>query len=239
MRAHLDQAYGTGRAPPTGLCLEIGPGDSLYTACSAHAAGFSGSILVDAGAWADRDLEGFRAAARVAGIAPDQIARWGSIDTALADLNSRYLTTGIDAMRSLADNSVDFIFSQAVLEHIRRHEYDAFIAETRRVLKPGGRSSHRVDLQDHLAHDLNNLRFGHKLWESDFFTSSGFYTNRLSYKDHVRAFEAAGYRINELNLDRFTKPTVRRAKLAREFRDRSDDELTVMAFDIVAEKPLG
>lgn len=236
LRGHIDIALGKGAPAPGGMCLEIGPGDSLFTACSAAAAGFSGSLLVDAGDWAERDFDHFREAARVAGIAPERIAAWTGIDSALADLNARYLTTGIEALRTLPDNSVDFIFSQAVLEHVRKHEYTAFIAETHRVLKPGCFASHRVDLQDHLANSSNNLRFSDSVWESDFFASSGFYTNRLSYTDHVRAFEAAGYRIDKLQLDRFAAPQLPRNKLAKEFRDRPDEELIVHGFDLVASK---
>jgi SAM-dependent methyltransferase len=236
LRYHIDLAYGEGASPPGGLCLEIGPGDSLFTACSAVTTGFSGSLLVDAGDWAERDLDHFREAARASGIAADRIAGWRDMDAALADLNARYLTAGLESLRTLPDNSVDFIFSQAVLEHVRKHEYTAFIAETYRVLKPGARASHRVDLQDHLAHGLNNLRFSEKIWESDFFTTSGFYTNRLGYTDHVRAFEAAGYRIEMLRQDSFAAPPLPRNKLAAEFRDRSDEELLVLGFDILVEK---
>lgn len=237
LRHHLDQAFGKDAAGPGGVCMELGPGDSLFTACSAVGAGFDGTLLVDAGDWAERDLDHFREAARVAGLSPERIGRWAGIDDALVDLNARYLTTGTDALRALPNNSVDFIFSQAVLEHVRRHEYAAFIAESCRVLKPGGRSSHRVDLQDHLANSSHNLRFSDRLWESPFFASSGFYTNRLSYADHVRAFEDAGYRIVTLTLDRFDRVQLPRRKLAAEFRDRTDDELSVHGFDIVAEKP--
>lgn len=236
LRHHLDMALGKGAAAPTGLCLEIGPGDSLFTACSTVVTGFSGSLLVDAGDWAEHDFDHFREAARVAGIDPARIAAWPNLDAALADLNARYLTKGIESLRELPDSSVDFIFSQAVLEHVRKHEYTAFIAETYRVLKPGGFSSHRVDLQDHLANSSNNLRFTDKVWESNFFASSGFYTNRLSYTDHVRAFEVAGYAVETLKLDRFDRVQLIRAQLAPEFRDRPDAELIVHGFDIVARK---
>ena len=237
LRHHLDEAFGAGTDAPAGLCLEIGPGDSLFTGLSAAAAGFDGSVFVDAGDWAERNFENLRKAAHVAGLDPARISRWESFDAALDDVNARYLTNGLDALRSLPDNSISFIFSQAVLEHIRKHEYSAFIAETQRVLIPGGRCSHRVDLQDHLSRGLNNLRFSEEIWESHFFSSSGFYTNRLSYAEHRQVFENAGYSIRNLKTDRFDKAPIEARKLAKPFRDRSLEERLVKGFDIVAEKP--
>lgn len=238
LRHHLDQAFGAGAGAPQGLCLEIGPGDSLFTALSAAAAGFGGSLLVDAGRWAERDFENFRTAAHFEGLNPERISGWESIDAALDDLNARYLTNGLADMRSLPDNSVDFVFSQAVLEHIRKHEYNEFIAETYRVLAHGGRCSHRVDLQDHLSNNLNNLRFSEYIWESDLFSSSGFYTNRLNFKEHIVSFESAGFSIVEVNTDRFDSMPININKLAAPFRAQSVDDLIVKGFDLVVEKPL-
>lgn len=44
----------------------------------------------------------------------------------------------------LADASVDLLFSQQVVEHVRPHLLDAYYAEEGRVLKPGGIAFHQV-----------------------------------------------------------------------------------------------
>lgn len=220
-----------------GLCLEIGPGDSLLTAVAAHAAGFSGTLLVDTGAWAQRNVQQLRAVAVEEGVGAERTGRWTTFEEALTDLNAHYLPTGIDALRALPGASVSFAFSQAVLEHIRKGEYQEFLQQLYRILEPGSLSSHRVDLQDHLSKGLNNLRFSDRVWESDFFASSGFYTNRLGLRDHVEAFEAAGFIIEKLVSDRFPVLPLPRTRMATRFRTRSDEELLVCGFDIVVRKP--
>jgi SAM-dependent methyltransferase len=224
----------TGPLPPDAVCLELGPGDSLFTAITAHQAGFARSIMIDAGRYADGNLERFGEVAREAGIAPERVAGWRTMDAALADLNARYLTNGLEGMRSLPDASVHLIFSQAVLEHIRRAEYAEFVREMKRVLAPGGIVSHQVDLQEHLEGGLYNLRFSDAVWESPFFAEAGFYTNRLACSEHRRVFEDAGFAIRKFDEQRFPRVAIRRGSLAPQFADRSDEDLSVLGFHIVA-----
>lgn len=229
---HLAEA---GMPPPPGaVCLEVGPGDSLYTAINAKRAGFARSILVDVGDFADRDIEKFKAVARDRGMAEERMARWETLDAALSDLDAAYLTRGIPDLATLPDDSVDFAFSHAVLEHVRKGEYAEFLRQLKRVLKPGATTSHQVDLQDHLQNGLNNLRFSDAVWETDFFANAGFYTNRLSIGEHEAAFKGAGLAITKLEPQRFSAPAIARGALARQFRDRSDVELLVRGFHIVA-----
>ncbi|HWU95357.1 MAG TPA: class I SAM-dependent methyltransferase, partial [Sphingomonas sp.] len=200
--------------PISGNCLEVGPGDSLFTAINAAAAGFDGAYMVDAGAFASRDLDAFKQVAAARGLDAARIAGWASLDAALSDLGGIYLTDGLASLRTMPDQSVSFIFSQAVLEHVRKHEYEDFIAETFRVLKPGGVASHRIDLKDHLQAGLNNLRFTERAWESPFFVRSGFYTNRLTLDDHVAAFDKAGFVLDTVKPDHFAKMPIARSSLA-------------------------
>jgi SAM-dependent methyltransferase len=220
--------------PEDATCLEIGPGDSLFTAISARQAGFARSILVDAGRYANDDLPLFVATARSSGVNSKTVDRWSSIDKALGDLNAVYLTDGLASLRSIPDNSVHLVFSQAVLEHVRKGEYADFVAEMKRVLVPGGIASHQVDLQDHLSGGLNNLRFPDSIWEKPLFSEAGFYTNRLSCSDHLRTFADAGFELRSVTRQTFERPPIKRRSLARQFSDRSDDDLAVLGFHLVA-----
>jgi len=83
---------------------------------------------------------------------------------------------------SLPDNSVDFIYSCAVLEHV--HNLDLCFSEMSRVLKSGGIMNHQVDLRDHIFSqdslwflNINNL------WFDLLFKHTGEYVNRkrISY----------------------------------------------------------
>lgn len=225
-------------APAHGLvtCLEIGPGDSLLTSVMAATNGFARTILVDAGDFADRSLAPLQAAAKAGQLPEHRFAAWTTVEAALADLQAIYLTQGLASLRSLPDESVDLAFSQAVLEHVRKAEYPEFLRELRRVLKPGGTTSHQVDLQDHLQHGLNNLRFPDRIWESSLFANSGFYTNRLSLTEHRAAFEAAGLKVTRLELQHFEQVPIKRESLSRQFADRSLADLAVRGFHLVATK---
>jgi hypothetical protein len=220
--------------PDGAVCVEIGPGDSLFTAISAKRAGFARSILIDVGRYASSDLKIFAAAARNGGIAEDRIRRWTSVEDALEDLDAVYLTDGLASLRSLPDNSVHLVFSQAVLEHVRKSEYPQIVAEMKRILVPGGVTSHQVDLQDHLSGGLNNLRFADSVWEGPVFSGASFYTNRLSRSEHRKVFEDAGFRVISMTEKKFDHVPIERRSLSPQFSDRTEDELAVLGFHLVA-----
>lgn len=231
---HLEQ-FGTA-VRPGAVCLEVGPGDSLFTAINAYRAGFARTFMVDAGRYARNSLDGFRKAALAQGVDPAEVAGWRSLEQAIEGLGASYLTDGIRSLRTIPDASVDFIFSQAVLEHVRAGEYRDFIAEIYRILAPAGVASHQIDLRDHLQAGLNNLRFGDDLWEAEWMARSGFYTNRISFSEHRRVFEACGFDVTIAGVAHFESLPLARARMAAEFRDRSEHDLMVSSFHLVARK---
>ena len=52
-----------------------------------------------------------------------------------------------EAPAQIGESSVDAIVSRAVLEHV--FDLDTALAAMHRLLKPGGRMAHKVDLRDH------------------------------------------------------------------------------------------
>jgi SAM-dependent methyltransferase len=190
--------------------------------------------LVDVGRYANEDLQLFAAAARDSGVDPITVDRWSSVGEALRDLNAVYLTDGLNSLRSIPDGSVHFVFSHAVLEHVRKGEYADFVGEMRRVLVPGGIASHQVDLRDHLSAGLNNLRFPDWIWEKPLFAEAGFYTNRLSCSEHLQTFENAGFQLISVTRQTFDRKPIERRSLARQFSDRTDEDLAVLGFHLVA-----
>ena len=93
---------------------------------------------------------------------PIDINNNDTLQNILSKTNSLYLTNGLGDLKKIKSGSIDFIFSQAVLEHIRLNEFNETIKQLYRVLKIDGTSSHQIDLRDHLSENLNNLRFSKK-----------------------------------------------------------------------------
>jgi SAM-dependent methyltransferase len=217
------------------VVLEIGPGDSVATAIVAYAYG-ARALLVDAGRFAKTGLSGYRAlcvALSKQRLAPPDLSGARTLVDVLSACGATYLTSGLESLQQIDTASVDHIFSQAVLEHVRRREFAATMRECRRILKPSGVCSHRVDLKDHLGGGLNSLRFSERVWESSLFSESGFYTNRIQYGDMLAMFNAAGFDIIATEVDRWDRLPISRLKLASEFREIPDEELRVSGFHVL------
>lgn len=236
--AHVKRA-GLDKADLKGMTiLEMGPGDSVATAVIAYAHGAS-AILVDSGAWAKNAPEAYLALCRLLesrGLPVPDLSQCGTLEDLLRACSARYLTEGLTAWRSIEEESVDFIFSQAVLEHVRKSDFLATQVACYRALKRGGVASHRVDLRDHLGGALNNLRFSEKIWESPFFADSGFYTNRLQMSDILCLSEQAGYRVALLGVNRWQSLPTPKERMHSQFSSLADSALNVSGFDVVLRK---
>lgn len=220
------------------VCLEIGPGDSLASAVIANALGARRIYLVDAGDFANRDINVYRQVAKrllERGIPAADLADTGSVDEMLRRLNAEYLTNGLQSLHDLASGSVDLIWSHAVLEHIRLREVGPFFRALRRVSTSHARMSHRIDFMDHLGGSLNNLRFPEWLWESEFMARSGFYTNRVRSSDMQQALRDAGFRLTSVSAGRWDDLPLSRRRLARPFRDLDEEDLLTRYIDVTAE----
>ncbi|MGI8777098.1 MAG: methyltransferase domain-containing protein [Acidimicrobiales bacterium] len=219
--------------------LEVGPGNSLVSALVASAFGARTTYLVDTGRFADAPLETYREAATLLGergmCVPD-ISGAATVEEVLRIVGGVYLDRGVGSLRQLPDASVDFVWSQAVLEHVRRAELAPLMTELHRVLRPGCTSSHRIDLRDHLAEGLNNLRFSDRVWESPLMADSGFYTNRIQLREMVALFERSGFDVSLPRVERWTAPPTGREKLAPRFRTLPDEDLLVRGFNVVLAK---
>lgn len=232
---HTNLAYPNG-APKNLRLLELGPGDSLASTLLAYALGAAEIHHVDVGDFATHDMTVYQK------IAHDLTARGLNIPDlsscpSRADMlhltRGHYHTHGLDDLRKLPDHSIDFSWSHSVLEHVRRRDMPALFHELKRVTTPGGFSSHLVDLQDHLDHSINNLRFPEWLWEANWFAAAGFYTNRLQAGTLRRMAENAGFKVVSTTRGHYPALPIPRTKLAAPFRDLPDDELRTRTFSLV------
>jgi SAM-dependent methyltransferase len=235
-RQHIDQAA---MSLSGATLLELGPGDSVLTGVLARLLGADRTWLVDSGNFAERAIEPYQQAVDAfvrdlpSVVAAVQPAHWRSFDDLLEDCRISYATDGLQSLRTIPTGAVDFSFSQAVLEHVRRGDFAATMQELRRVSKPGARSSHEVDLRDHLGGGLNNLRFRAEVWESDTFVRSGFYTNRLRRCEMLDAMQAAGWRVQDHTVHLWDEVPLARDRMDAPFREWPNEELRIRIFTTV------
>jgi SAM-dependent methyltransferase len=234
-RRHFDAArFARKRGEFT--ALEIGPGDSLSSALIARTFGASRTYLVDVGAFASTDLASYRRMGshlRGLGMQPPNLENCSGLDQVMAACSAEYLTEGRASLRKIPTASVDFIWSHAVLGHVRRDDFLPTLLELRRIQRPDGVGSHHTGFGDILGGKMNDLRFSDRIWESSFMANSGFYTNRLRYQEVLRLFRQAGFEPEIVNVTRWkTLPTPRR-KMAQPFASLPEQELQVSGLDVV------
>ena len=242
-RRHYERA---GSPAPGFTFLELGPGDSLATAAVAWAHGASGGWLIDAGAYAARDIALYRPLfQRLATVQSElrlprdaqDLQRCTSIGELLSATNCIYREDGLAGLRAVPDASIDLVLSQATLEHVPRAEFTATMVELHRVMKPGATASHQVDFKDHLGGSLHNLRFSDALWERHWFaTRSGFYTNRLRLSEVIAALRAAGFTTEVVERRTWNQCPLPHARLAPQFQALSDDDLRTSGAALIARK---
>lgn len=224
--------------------VEIGPGDTAFSAPLARCHGCRKLWLVDSGDYANQDPRLYREMARtlardasLAGL--PELCSVPDFAGLLANCGAAYLTDGVASLASIETASVDLVWSHAVLEHVRAADFPRLCQEMHRILRPGGQASHVVDFKDHLGGGLNNLRIPSSLWERDGFAqASGFYTNRIRFSAMRAMFEAAGFEVKVLLEKRWDPPPLRRSQLAAEFRGIAEEDLRVSDGHFLLRKPL-
>ncbi len=218
------------------VCLELGPGESLFSAMMARACGASLCYLIDVGRFAVTDLPSYHGMARYMwemGLSFPELDNARTVMDVIDACHAVYETEGLDSLRKIPAGSVDFVWSHSVLQHVRRDEFVPLMRELHRVLRGGGVSSHVVDLGDCIGGGLNNLRFRDRLWESSFVATSGFYTNRIRYSQMIGLFRDSGFEVDLLHTYRWEHVPIAREKLSPSFHGLPDDDLAVSGFEVI------
>ncbi|WP_224981791.1 class I SAM-dependent methyltransferase [Geomonas agri] len=217
------------------VCLEVGPGDSLFSCIIAKLHGASLTYMVDSGFFATHEIAPYSNLFAFLRNNNFNITRPEpfSVPELVEEFGGHYLTEGLAAIASIPSASIDFIWSNAVLEHIRKPEFLPFMKELRRILKDDGICSHRIDLRDHLGGGLNNLRFSEEVWESDMFAKSGFYTNRIRFHEMCSIFNTAGFEVSVLDINKWEKLPSPYSKFDKTFKSIPEHDLLISGFDVL------
>jgi SAM-dependent methyltransferase len=135
-------------------------------------------------------------------------------------------------LRSVPDNSVDWVFSQAVMEHVDRPAET--YREALRCLRPDGFMSHQIDFRSHeTAAEWNgHLKYPGWLWRL-MRGNRPWFINRLPCSAHLRMQRDAGFTIiNEM--PQLQSNPLSRSQLATEFKAMTAQDLQVAGAMIVS-----
>ena len=152
-------------------------------------------------------------------------------------ISIRYLVSREwNANLSLGSGLIDFVFSQAVMEHVDAVE-DIYAA-LYRWLRPGGMMSHTIDYR---SHGCARKWSGHwaisdPVWKI-MRGKRAYFLNRWPHSAHVDAMKRAGFRIVAESI-RHDSP-IPRERVSRRFRSFSDDDFQTSGAFIQAVKPEG
>ena len=183
-----------GRAPRS--VLEIGPGAMVRRAPIAAALGLGPILYLDVEDDAPHDLAPYRMAAEAAwaaGLTPPDLSGCATREDVLAACGARLMLGGSDMLDRIPDGSFDLVFSEVVLEHVRRDAMAPLLRALRRVTAPDGVGLHGVDFHDHLGGRLRQLGFSPGFWESRAVDRAALYNNRLGLSEMLEHFVGAGF----------------------------------------------
>ncbi|MBP2327248.1 2-polyprenyl-3-methyl-5-hydroxy-6-metoxy-1,4-benzoquinol methylase [Kibdelosporangium banguiense] len=208
------------RRPIAGNVLEIGPGGNLGALVMYLAAGCDRGVALD-----------------LVPLVTDQQALYESLAPDASALLERieYRTGEPIEQPSLSDSSFDIVFSAACLEHVA--DPSAALRTIHRLLKPGGVTTHSIDLRDHrdFTDPLAFLRHSERTWRAA--TSRRLVTNRWRASDWQRGFEAAGF--VDVTVDAHEQVTITeamRSQLHRSFHSKDLTDLGTLIINVTATK---
>ncbi len=202
------EEHGPGTPLADAVFYEFGVGWDLAIPLSYASLGVGRQVLVD-----------IRPSARVE-LVNDSLSRLERDPIqSLAELEERfgieYLAPCDARATELPAESVDFVSSTDVCEHVPEDDLAAIFRECFRLLRPGGAFSCRIDLQDHYSYfdrsisRYNFLRFSEGTWA--LVNSPIHFQNRLRAPDYLRLVRDAGF---ELVLERPSGPDERGSRRA-------------------------
>lgn len=251
--AHLRayETHGPGMPPAEATFYEFGAGWDLAIPLAYASLGVGAQILVNIRPSARAELVGETMGAlerlrpELEEAAGRSLRPLGGPVTSLAELEPRlgirYLAPCDARATGLPGGSVNFASSTDTCEHIPAPDLAAIFAESRRLLRPGGAFSCRIDLQDHYAYfdrglsRYHFLRFSDRMWR--LLSSPLQFQNRLRAPDYLRLVREAGLELaaeNPSGPSEAGRAELQRMPLAPRFREYSLDELGVTILSFVA-----
>lgn len=175
---------------------------------------------------------------------PDQLRsdqkKIDAITSALTELNKpngpiTYVSPS-NAARTIQQNSLDMIFSQAVLEHVDKllELYENCFL----WLKPGGLMSHQIDFKSHgVSKEWNgHWTYSPLIWHL-IRGRRPYLINRLPCSIHLKLLKEIGFEVLHMTTH-CQDNKITRNQLAHDFTELTEDDLTTAGLYYIARKPL-
>jgi SAM-dependent methyltransferase len=201
-----------------GRALEIGPGGNLAVAALFVKHGAERSVAMDIVPW----VQDVGTLYEDLGVDLDRV---------------EYVTPAAIEHAPFPDESFEIVFSQASFEHFA--DPATAVKEISRILRPGGVTTHEIDLRDHRDFDrpLDFLTASDRIYRLATSRRAG-QPNRWRASDFEEAFAGAGLEVVIEPMLQIEVPAERASSLAPRFRGKSLSDLGILTMFLTARKPL-
>ena len=174
----------------------------------------------------------------------DEIREIEDFATACQVLGGRYSAPTDTTALPYPDGDVDLVLSNLVLQCIPRDVLAGVLAETFRILAPGGYAVHRIWMADEYAgrdpqrNRLHYLTYSEQTW-TRWFCHRLKHLNRLRAPQFLELFNAVGFEVthSERTVDEPSIPHLQQLSLDKQFQEMSWEDLATTSLEIVLRKP--
>ena len=254
VRPHMEAFLNYGNTElQESVYYEFGAGWDLFAPLGFSAYGVKRLILVDLSPLlhaeeAQNSIDFYRGNAAKLGLPhmpPDvKPLRQNQMEAVLKDVFRIEYNAPLDARNTgFPSDSVDYIVSNATMEHIPGQDLVAILKECHRLLRAGGVISCVIDYQDHWAYFdksisvYNYLSYEEADWKR--YNPPNHYQNRLRHCDYVRLFQEADFeilRIREKPIREKDRLALDGISVASRFQSYSQEDLLIRGAHIVARR---
>jgi SAM-dependent methyltransferase len=230
--------------------MEIGPGSNLGFGVLALLAGAKSAICLDSADLARKDeqAEMYATLVKTAATYPETyLVAPALLERAQqdSDVLARELLSKVSyrapldiARNDLPNASLDVICSHTSFEHFA--DPARAVAQIARLLRPGGATSHQIDLRDHrdFNRPLDFLAYHETLWRLSTSHHRNAVRTRWRASQYRAAFEKQGLQLMYLEVSHATTVTEEmRRRFARSFQHMDLSDLGILSVLLVARKP--
>lgn len=173
-----------------------------------------------------------------------RISNTQDLDDLFAKSHIVYHAPGDASRTNLPDDSVDLVYSHAVLEHVPARMVLDITIESKRILKESGFAYHLIGLHDHYVgfdkniSRVNFLKYSERLWA--FFVYNDIsYHNRLREVEFLRLFHKCGAKICRLEnrVDQRDIDVLKGMRINKRFQGMSLEQLAIHLTEVMMSFP--